>query len=397
MPRNWRISDKEYQYVKEVLDSGFPGRSSVNFTARLEAEFARRFDCEYAVSHTNGTATLHSALAAAGVGRGDEVIVPPLTMASTSLAVLHQGAVPVFADIDAETFLLDPQSIAERITPRTKAIIPVALYGLAPEMDAIMALAAAHGLVVIQDAAQCFLGKYKGRVVGSIADMASFSFQNSKHITCGEGGMVTTSNREYADRVARHASLGYGLVSAGAGKSKIDKRAIVSPDFKRHVCLGFNYRMSELCAAVSLAQLERLDEFLAWRKRSAAALAAVVTNCEWLTPQHVPDYCEHSYWAYVVRLEPGGGAPGWQQFYDKFCELGGDGFYGAWSLTYLEPTFQDGSVFADKSLARPYPPGTCPTAENTQPRLVQFKTNLGDQASIDRQAEALAATIKYFS
>lgn len=396
MTQNWRIGNKEYEYLKEVLDSGFPGGASVNFTARLEAAFAQKFDSKYAISHANGTATLHSALAAAGVERGDEVIVPPLTMASTSLAVLHQGAIPVFADIDPDTFLIDPASIAERITPRTKAIIPVALFGLSPEMDPIMDLAAKHGLVVIQDAAQCFLGTYKGRVVGSIADMASFSFQNSKHITCGEGGMVTTSNLEYADRVARFASLGYGLVSAGAGKSKIDKRSIVRPDFKRHVSLGFNYRMSELCAAFTLAQFERLDEFVSWRKKSADALAAVVADCPWLTPQHTPEYCGHSYWAYVVRLEPDRGAPEWGAFYDKFLELGGDGFYGAWSLTYLEPTFQDGTVFQDKSLVRSYPAGTCPVAERTQPRLVQFKTNYGDQTTIDRQSEILAKTISCF-
>ena len=260
MTRSWRIGDREFEYVRELLDSGFPGTAKVSFLARLEAAFADKFDCRYAISHANGTATLHSALAAVGVAPGDEVIVPPLTMASTSLAVLHQGAVPVFADIDPNTFLIDPKSIAERITPRTRAIITVALYGLSPDMDPIMELARRHGIAVIEDDAQCFLGRYKGRMVGSIGDLASFSFQNSKHMACGEGGMVTTNHMEYADRVARFASLGYGLVSAGAGKSKIDKRAIRRPSFKRHVSLGFNYRMSELCAAVSLAQLERLDE-----------------------------------------------------------------------------------------------------------------------------------------
>jgi perosamine synthetase len=391
MSRNWRVGDHEYQYLKEVLDSGFPGSSSVSFLARLEAAFAEKFACRYAISHANGTATLHSALAAAGVRPGDEVIVPPLTMASTSLAVLHQQAVPVFADIDPETFLIDPASIRERITPRTKAIIPVALYGLPPDMDPIMQLAAERSLTVIQDAAQCFLGRYKGKVIGSIAHLASFSFQNSKHITCGEGGMVTTNDQELADRVARFASLGYGLVSAGAGKSKIDKRAIVNPRFKRHTALGFNYRMSELSAAVLLAQLERLDDFVAWRRRAAAAFEQVVREVSWLAPQRVPDACEHSYWAYAVRLDAGAAGPSWEQFYDKFAEFGGEGFYGAWSLTYLEPIFQDGTV------GKKYPAGLCPVAESVQPRLMQFKTNYGDQDAIDRQAEALSQTIRFFN
>jgi perosamine synthetase len=389
MARSWRIGAKEYEYLAALLDSGFPGAADVHFTARLEAAFAERFGCRYAISHANGTATLHSALAAVGVGPGDEVIVPPLTMASTSLAVLHQQAVPVFADIDPETFLIAPASIAARITPRTRAIITVALYGLAPDMDPILALARQQGLAVIEDDAQCFLGRYKGRLVGSIGDLASFSFQNSKHITCGEGGMVTTNSQEYADRVARFASLGYGLVHAGAGKSKIDKRAIVHPSFKRHVSLGYNYRMSELCAAVSLAQLERLDEFLAWRRRTAQAFAEVVAGCSWLKPQQVGADYEHSYWAYTLRLDTD--AVPWEQFYERFVACGGDGFYGAWSLTYREPLFQDGL------LPCRYAPGLCPVAEATQPRLVQLKTNYGDQSTIDRQAEALARTIRYFA
>lgn len=387
MAQSWRISDRELEYLKQVLQSGFPGGANVSFVARLEKAFAEKFGCQYAISHANGTATLHSALAAVGVRPGDEVIVPPLTMASTSLAVLHQGAVPVFADIDPDTFLIDPNSVRECITPRTRAIITVALYGLSPDMDPILEAARPNGIAVIEDDAQCFLGRYKGRIVGSLGDLASFSFQNSKHMTCGEGGTVTTNNFDYADRVARFASLGYGLVGAGAGKSRIDKRAIVHPSFKRHVSLGFNYRMSELCAAVCYAQLERLDEFVAWRKRCAAAFGQVVRGCSWLKPQFVGPEYEHSYWAYVLKLDSGASGVTWQQFYDKFQELGGDGFYGAWSLNYLEPVFQDGS------LGITWQPGICPVAEATQPCLIQLKTNYGDQATLDRQAEALGETI----
>jgi perosamine synthetase len=390
MARSWRISEREYQYVKQALDGGFPGSTDVNFTARLEETFAKRFDCRYAISHCNGTATIHSALASAGIEVDDEVIVPPLTFASTSLAVLHQNAVPIFADIDPQTFNIDPESIRQRITPRTKAIITVALYGLSPDMDPIMKLAAEHDLVVIEDAAQCFLGQYKGRTVGSIGHFGSFSFQNSKHITCGEGGMVTTNDREYADRVAQFASLGFGLVKAGAGKSLIDKRAIVHPSFKRHTSFGFNYRMGDLSAAVALAQLERLEDFVEWRTKSATALDQVVRDCSWLQPQHVPEDCLHSYWAYVVKLDTDNDAVTWDHFYDKYVELGGNGFYGAWSLTYLEPIFQDGTI------GTKYESGICPVAERIQPQLMQFKTNLGNQEAINRQADILAETIRFF-
>jgi perosamine synthetase len=156
------------------------------------------------------------------------------------------------------------------------------------------------------------------------------------------------------------------------------------------VSLGFNFRMSDLCAAVLLAQLERLEEFVAWRKRAAAAYDSVVRPCPWLKPQHVPDDCEHAWWAYTVCLPAAGDGPTWQEFFDKFLELGGDWFYGAWGLTYQEPIFQDGS------LGRKYEPGLCPVAESLQPRLMQFKTHYGDQPTLDRQAEALARTIRSF-
>ena len=389
MNRSWRIDEKEFAYLKELLDSGFPGSTNSSFVGRLEKAFADKFGCSYAISFVNGTATLHSALVAAGVGAGDEVIVPPLTMSSTAFAVLHAQAKPVFADVDPETFLLAPKSVRERITPRTRAIMPVSLYGLPPDMDALMAIAKEHSLVVIEDDAQCFLGTDKHRLAGTLGDMASFSFQNSKHMTCGEGGMVITSNPKYAEGLRRFSSLGYGLVSAEPGKSKIDKKTIVHPSFKRHVSLGFNYRLSDVCAAVALAQFEKLDRFVEWRKKTAAAFAAVVRNCSWLKPQKVPAGYESSYWAYAVLLDVDDAKLGWQAFYDKFVEFGGEGFYGAWSLSYLEPVFQSGQYGR-------YEPGLCPVAEQLQPKLIQFKTNYGDQESIDRQAHALAKTIRHF-
>ena len=388
--KSWRIGEKEYEYLKQVLDSGFPESSKVNFNARFEQAFARKLECEYAITFTNGTATLHAALVAAGVGPGDEVIVPPLTMASTSLAVIHAGAVPVFADINPRTLLIDPESIKAQISQKTKAIMPVALYGLSPDMNPIMELAEINNLSVIEDDAQCFLGRYDGKMVGSIGHMASFSFQNSKHMTCGAGGIVTTNDEAIAKKLRQFCSLGYGLLSFKPGGATIDKKAIAKPSFKRHVSLGYNYRLSELSAAVLLAQLERLDEFVYWRKKTAESFANVVANtCSWMHPQETPANCEHSYWAYTVTLDKSVPADLWEQFYEKFIEFGGEGFYGAWSLTYLEPIFQNGIVGN-------YEAGLCPHAESVQPRIMQFKTNYGDEATIAEQSDALEKTIRYF-
>jgi perosamine synthetase len=362
-------------------------------TKRLEEKFAEVFESKFAISFINGTATMHAALAAAGVGPGDEVIVPPLTMASTSFAVLHVSATPVFADVDPLTWTIDPRSIEERITPRTRAIIPVALYGLASDMDAIMGIASQHNLFVLDDAAQCFLGYYKERVVGSLGHAASFSFQSSKHMTSGEGGMITTNDEDLADKVRRFNSLGYGVVGAGAGKGKIIKDTIQDPRYSRHVSIGWNYRMPELCAAVALGQLERLPALVDRRVSVAKLYGEALDKCSWLVPQAVPEGYIHAYWTYVLKLDNNDEFT-WYDFRRKFMDYGGDGIYGAWQLTHLEPAFRSVKFSPDQT--QEFAPGLCPVAEAVQPELLQFKTNYSDLETAQQKAEALMHTIRYF-
>ena len=207
--KSWRFGEEELVYVKEVLDSGLGASTYGTMNKRLEEAFAARFGVRYAITHNSGTSTLHSCLAAAGVGPGDEVISPALTVISDAAVTLHQNAVPVFADIDPDTFNMDPQDVERRITPRTKAIMPVHLYGLPCDMDPIMALAEKHHLTVIEDAAQCFLGEYKGRLAGTIGHMASFSFENTKHMSTGDGGIVITNDERLAEAVRKFSCLGY--------------------------------------------------------------------------------------------------------------------------------------------------------------------------------------------
>lgn len=397
-----RIGNMEQQYVLEVLNTQFRSSAGGVMTKRLEKTFAEKFDVKYAIAHVNGTATLHAALAAAGIGPGDEVIVPPLTMSSTAFAVLHANAVPVFADINPDTFTIEPADIRNKITEHTKAVIPVALYGLSPEMDEIMAIARQHNLTVIEDDAQCFLGYYKGRIVGSIGHMASFSFQSSKHITSGEGGMITTNDKNLADKIRRFNSLGYAGVSAAKGK--ITKKDIQDPAYERHVTLGFNYRMPELCAAVALAQVERLEELVQKRIDVAGLYSDALDDCKWLTPQKVPQGYKHSYWTYVLKLADDVNFS-WYDFRNKYMELGGDGIYAAWQLTYLEPVFRNHVFYPKecpvkcpyyKGQLQKYVPGLCPNAEAVQPKLLQFKTNYTDKTVAEQKAYALAKTIQYF-
>lgn len=387
-----RIGEKEREYVLEVLDSEFRSSASGTMTKRLEEGFASLFGTEYAIAFINGTATLHAALAAAGIGPGDEVIVPPLTMASTSFAVLHANALPVFADIDPLTWTIDPKSIEAMITPRTRGIIPVSIYGLSPDMDAIMAIAERHDLFVLEDDAQCFLGRYRDRMVGTIGHASSFSFQSSKHMISGEGGMVLTSDRELADKIRRFNSLGYAAVGAGPGKGKITKNTIKDPKYERHVSVGWNYRMPELCAAVALGQLERLPALVEMRVKSAGLYAEAVESCTWLVPQAVPEGYRHSYWTFVCRLARDDIS--WYDFRDKYLELSGDSFYGAWQLTHLEPAFLHKKFSSHQS--QDYARGICPVAEAAQPRLIQLKNNYTDLGIVAKKAAALSAAIDYF-
>lgn len=394
-----RIGESERKYVLEVLDTDFRSSKGSMMMTRVEKKFSEMFGVKYAISHINGTATLHSAVAAAGVGAGDEVIVPPLTMSSTAFGVLQNNAVPVFADVDERTFNISPDSIRKCITKKTKAIMPVSLYGLPCDAVEINKIAKEHGLVVIEDNAECFLGKIDGKPAGVLSDMASFSFQSSKHLTSGEGGMILTDSEEYANRVRRFSSLGYAGV--GASKGKITKKDIQNPEYERHCSMGWNYRMPELCSAVVLGQLEHAEELLQRRKDVARMFLDIIESYEWLVPQYVPEGIENSYWTLAVQLDTD--RIGWTKFRDCFLENGGDGIYSAWQLTYLEPMFKNMVLEGREVFLREpfntytphrYDKGICPIAEKLQPRMLQFKTNYWNLKDAEKQADVLQKTLK---
>ena len=392
-----RYTDLERQYVLASLEGECANHVVGKDGVSLEKAFAAKMGTKHAINFVNGTATLHAALEAAGVGIGDEVIAPPLTMSATSIAILQANAIPVFADVDEKTFLISPKSIEEKITQRTKAIIVVSLYGLMPDMDAIMDIAKRHNLVVIEDDAQCFLGTYKGRKSGTIGHMSSFSFQATKHMTSGEGGMVTTDVDEYALNLRRFAGLGYGSISLE--KARITKNDIQDPAYNRHVSLGWNYRMADVAAALAHAQLDRLEDLVASRQAAGKVLEQALEGCDWLIPQYTPAECEHAYWAVAVRMVNSDIT--WYDFRNKFMELGGDGIYAAWKLTYLEEMFRNMNFGGREKLIRhfgdySYGPGLCPVAETIQPQLLQFKTNYYDTAEAEAQAEILKKTIEFF-
>lgn len=393
-----RIFGNELKYLNEVIKTEFRSSKGSIMTNRLEQLFAKKFDSDYAISFVNGTTTMHSALEAFGVQSGDEVIVTPLTMSATTFAVLQANATPVFADVEEDTFQISPTSIEKCITKKTKAIITVALYGLSPDMDKIMEIAKKHGLFVIEDNAECFLGKYKNKIVGTLGDCASFSFQSSKHLTSGEGGMIITKNVEIAEKIRKIQSLGYAGVSATKGK--ITKKDIQDPNYSRHVSMGWNYRMPELCAAVALAQVENIETLVNQRCKVAKLFDEASQGFEWFKSQNVGVNYKSSYWTWVANLDRNDIS--WHQFRDKFMEYGGDGVYAAWKLTYLEPMFKNLNLLgrekfiSNENLIK-YKTGLCPVAEKITPNLLQFKTNYWDISKAEEQAFILRKTLKNFN
>lgn len=388
-----RISQLEKQYVMDALDNAFATSLNSIYNTRLEREFAECFHAKYAIGHCNGTATLHVALLAVGVQPGDEVIVPALTMSSTSIPVVLCGAVPVFADSDPDTFEISADSIEKVITPKTKAIITVSLYGLAPDYDRILTLCRKHGLALIEDNAECFLGTYKGRLVGEFGDFASFSFQASKHLTCGEGGMLITNNEELADKARRLNCLGYAGVSAKKGK--ITRNDIQDPNYSRHVSFGYNYRMSELQAACACAQLERAGELVEQRVKVAVLFDEALRGQTLLRRQAVPEDCTNSWWTYCLVLDTDNPDVDWYRFRDLFQKNGGDGYYAAWKLSYNEPAYQD-ILQHQPGVWQKFDKDLCPHAEYLQKRLIQLKTNYWELEEARRQAEILRKTIEEY-
>ena len=275
----------EKKYVNECLDEVWIS-SAGKFIGEFERQFAAYCGVKEAISTNNGTSALHLALQSLGVGPGDEVIVPTLTYIATANAVRYCGATPVFVDSEPRTMNLDPAAIEEKISPRTRGIIPVHLYGHPAEMDRILEIAERHGLFVLEDAAESHGALYRGNKTGSLGTAATFSFFGNKIITTGEGGMVTTQDSELAARMR---------LLRGQGMDP--QRRYWFP------IIGNNFRMTNIEAAIGLAQLERIDDHLEARQRVARWYDAQLARlAEFIEIPAVQPWAHHSYWIYTILL-----------------------------------------------------------------------------------------------
>jgi perosamine synthetase len=273
---------EEINAVKEVLESGIV--ASGPKTKAFEKRFAEYVGVEEAVAVTNGTVALDVALKALKIGAGDEVITSAFSFVASGNCILFQKAKPVFADINPRTFNIDPSDVAEKITAKTKAVIPIHMFGQPAEMDALKELAQDKGVALVEDAAQAHGAEYKNQKAGSIGDMGCFSFYATKNMAIGEGGMVTTSDQ----KLATEARL---LVNHGQSSKY------------HHDTLGYNYRMTDLCAAIGLVQLKKLDGFNRKRRENAELLSNGIRNIKGLTVPYVDKDVKHVFHQYVIRVE----------------------------------------------------------------------------------------------
>jgi len=287
IPVNQPLLDgKEKQYLNECIDTGWIS-SEGPFIQKFESEFAARVNRKHSIAVTNGSSALDAAIAALKIGPGDEVILPTFTIISCAAAIVRAGATPVLVDSDPLTWNMDVSAIADKITPKSKAIMVVHIYGLPVDVDPILKLAHQHGLWVIEDAAEMHGQTYKGEPCGSFGDISTFSFYPNKHITTGEGGMLATNSDDLAARCRSLRNLCF----------QPQKRFV-------HEELGWNLRMTNLQAAVGLAQLERLDEFAARKRRMGQHYTQLLLEVPGVDlPLTSTLYADSIYWVYGLVLK----------------------------------------------------------------------------------------------
>jgi perosamine synthetase len=288
------LGEDEIAAVREVLSSGWLTQGP--WVRKFEAAFAARQEVRHALATTSCTTALHLAMIAAGVGPGDEVIVPAFTWVATANVVVHCGATPVFVDVRADTYNIDPAGVAGALSPRTKALIAVHLFGLAADMDALTALLPPH-VALIEDAACATGGSYKGRAVGSLGRIGCFSLHPRKSITCGEGGVVTTNDDGLAATVDMYRNHGASV------SEEVRHRGAKPYELPDFTVFGFNYRMTDIQAAIAFVQLQKLDQFIAERRELASCYDERLRRLRWITPPVRPQDYDHALQSFVAMVD----------------------------------------------------------------------------------------------
>jgi perosamine synthetase len=303
------------------------------------------------------------------------------------LAPHYTGATPVFVDSDPNTFLMDPEDIEKKITEKTKVIFVTHMYGAVCNMTEIVKIAKKHNLYILEDCAQCHGGRDDiGRLAGTIGDAGSWSFENSKQLTCGDGCIVTCNDEKLATIIRKTGGLGFKTLTAESGKVRTDRDLLQNPDWERFEQIGYNFRMNQLAAAVALAQIERHDFFINLRRDMGLAYQSTLASSSLLVPQYEPNGYFYTYYTFSAKFEGDSLGVTWANFRKKYIEFGGDGIYSASKLQHQEPAFRDNRIGR----------GETPIAVGLQKKLMNFTTNQANSEEREIQISALINTLKYF-
>lgn len=359
-----RYGEAEMAQLREALEQGSLFYAHGRKVRDLETAFAQHIGSRHAIACSSGTAAIHAALIAAGISPGDEVIVPPITDMGSVIPVLAQGGIPVFADLDPHSYCLNPRSVEAVITPATRAILAVHLWGNACDLTALGSICDRHGLILVEDCAQAWGTTFDGKPVGTLGTIGCYSLNEFKHISCGDGGLVATDDDDLAVRIRLATDKGYDRSSGAA--------------YRHPTFLCANYRMTELQGAVALAQLDKLDSIVSRRRAWCRALSDHLDAIPGLDTPKVTEGCDPSWWFYMLRVDPEtlGDA-------DVFAEgLRAEGVtasaYYIGQCVYEYPLFVDHSAFESGEhpfQKQVYGPGLCPVAENVLKTAIVLPVN----------------------
>lgn len=386
----WQFSGNEEKYINRIFKNGIKFKKK-SYTERLENLFSKLHNIKYSISINSCTSALHIAFLAIGLKKNDEVLVPSLTPIMCGTTIHLAGGVPVFTDVDSETFLIDENDIKRKITKKTKAILAVHMYGGICNLKNLKKICKENKLFLIEDCAESMLAKDENNLLtGTVGDIGCWSFQAAKQLTCGDGGILTTNNAFLAKRIRKLSNLGFKILNAKSSKILISKDQRQNPNYNRFDEIGYNYRMNEFTAAIALAQCERVNFFIKKRRRSAICQKNILKNNIYLLPQKIPKNAYPTYYTLAVRLtDQGKRKVSWFNFRKKFMEFGGDGIYAASKLIQQEEAIKKNKI-GKKS-------NKTPMAKKLQKELLLFTTNHGSQKEIDIQTKALKKTINFFN
>lgn len=372
------------KYINTVINNGFRTSKNKQFNSLLIQKFCKKIGVKYGVTVSSGTAGLHVALLSLELKKNDEVIMPAITMSAVLYSILLCGAKPVFADIDEETMCISSESVKSKITKNTKAIVTVSLFGLPPNLSEINSIIknTKRKIYLIEDNAESLLAKHKKKHVGNFGDFSMFSFQASKILTCGEGGILVSNEKTLYEKSKIYSNLGYFIRSESYKKTR---KELQNTNFKRHKLLGLNYRLSELGAATVLGQLNNVSKILNFRKKTGESFSKAIKNYNFVKSQKIEKTNTHSYWAFALIFNS---EKAYGLFKKNFYKNGGDYFYGCWLPPYEEDFY---SQFRKNRKIK------CKIAEKLQKRTIQLKTNYYNKQDLDKQVKAIKITLKKIS